>query len=387
MSNPEIDLEYIRRRFLEMVDIPSPSGEEERIRSYLTGELDRLGLRWETDRAGTLSGYGFDNILCRLGQPARHDGAAGIAFFAHLDTVTPAREGAVLVEGDLIRTDGTSVLGADDKAGVALLLGIADAVSRGFSPSAPLILCFTGGEEVGLHGSANLDESSFEGFGSVVLDCSRPVGCIVTAGPGYQEIAAEFTGKASHAGSKPEDGIHAHAAAAKALLSVRMGRLDPTSTRNLIFASCEERTNIIPERAAIKGEIRSLDENTIRERDDETREAFERVAKESGVSLEWDSRYTFKPFRLDHEHPLVKLCIDAVTRRGIAARCVDHTGASDANALNGKGIPAVNLGMGISECHSTSEHFDLSDLDRLAGIVFEIISLAAGNRAGSRTGE
>lgn len=387
MTNQEIDLEYTRRCFLEMVGIPSPSGEEERIRSYLAGEFDRLGLRWETDRAGAVSGYGFDNIFCRIGGPPTPGRLRGIAFFSHLDTVTPAREGAVVVDGDLVRTDGTSILGADDKAGVALMLGIAHAVSRGFTPPVPLILCFTAGEEVGLHGSANIDEAIFDGYDGIVLDCSRDVGCVVTAGPGYQEIVAGFTGRASHAGSKPEEGIHAHAAAARALLSVELGRLDPASTRNLIFASAEEATNIIPEHALIKGEIRSLDENTLRQYDAETRKAFERTAQETGVALEWNSRYTFKPFRLDHDHPLVELCSEAAARRGITPRCVDHTGASDANALNSKGIASVNLGLGISGCHSSKESFDMSNLDKLAGIVFEIITLAAEKAAGHRTGE
>ncbi len=371
----KVNGEYLRKSFLELVNIPSPSGEEGKIQAYLKNELGKSGVHFEEDRAGAEHNYPFNNILVRF----RGRGKEGLklGFFSHLDTVRPVRQGAVKVEGDLVRTDGTSVLGGDDKSGVAVMLELIRIFVEGYEAPCDVTFVFTVGEEVGLIGSKGLDASKFIGYSGVVLDCSRPVGQFVAAGPGFESAVARFIGRASHAGTKPEEGIHAHQIAAHALSSLLIGRLDEESTRNFIFATCAAETNVIPETVELKGEIRSLDSFKIDGLTEETFQLFNRTAEEHGGKLEWRSHRSFQPFRLDENLPVMRLCAEAYRKEGIEPEPCAHTGGSDANHLNEKGIPSVNLGMATTNCHSTREQYDMKNLEIIARIALNIIDSAA----------
>ena len=373
MNAIEIDRNFLRRCFLDLVKIPSPSGNEDGIRSYLKKKLESLGVAWMEDSAGRVSGYGFNNIFCTF--EGRSQDGFPLAFLSHLDTVTPAEECEIMVEGDTVRTDGSSVLGADDKAGVALMLELARIFSTGSEqrPQEDVKLVFTGGEETGLYGAIGLDPTMLAGYSGIVLDCSRPVGSIITAGPGYQKIKAEFKGRAAHAGSSPDDGIHAHRMAAEAMISVKMGRIDGSSTRNFIFSSKAEKTNIIPEYAALAGELRSLDDANLRKLEKETFISFKDAAERVGGELTWSSNRSFGPYEVVRDEPLVRLCWKAFELSGLEPEICSNTGASDANILNEKGITAVNLGLSIDGAHSTRESYDMKNLDRLAKVLINVI--------------
>lgn len=372
-----INKDYLRQQFLNLVKIPSPTGHEERIRDYLKGVLQELGVHYREDEAGVVTGYGFNNIICTFN--GEKSTGLRLGFFAHLDTVTPTREGAVILEDDLVRTDGTSVLGADDKSGVAVMLELIRMMAEGFIPPCDVTFVFTGGEEDGLYGSAGLDIASLPIDAAIVLDCARPIGHFVVAGPGYQTVTATFIGKASHAGTNPEGGIHAHLMAAKALCAISMGRLDSNSTCNFIFASAEDKTNIIPEKAVVRGEIRSLDSSALAGLTSQIEKTFAEAAANSGGSLQWQTTKSFDAFKLQPEAPIVQLCMKAYTRCGISPTPFNHTGGSDANNLNAKGLPAVNLGMSINDCHSTRESFHLKNLEKLADVVLMIILQASSS--------
>src|SRR3954451_1717401 len=244
----------VQERFRRLCAIASPSGAERAIADDLAQELRSAGIEVLEDDAAATAGAGAGNLLARV--PG--SGPDSVCFCAHLDTVPHEEPVEVVLEDGIYRSAGDTILGADDKAGVAVA---AELLVRAASGEAEVGVeaLFTVAEETGLRGAAAFDAGSLASPVCFVLDEASPIGKVVTRSPTYLSLAATFTGAEAHAGLRPEDGHSAIAAAAQAVSRMSLGRLDEGTTANVGVIRGGTASNIIPGECRIEGEARSLD--------------------------------------------------------------------------------------------------------------------------------
>jgi tripeptide aminopeptidase len=362
--------------FFELVRIPSPTFHEKQVVDYLQAKLTPLGFQVGTDDAGTAIGGDTGNLLAHLpGDPEK----PAIFFSAHLDTVEPAT-GIDPVESDgVITAQGDTILGADDKAGVAALLEMAYQVAEHPGTRGSIDLVFTVGEEKGLLGAKGLDWTLVRGDYGFVFDAAGPVGDVTVIAPWQNTIGAVFLGKAAHAGVSPETGVSAIQAAARAVETMPLGRRDHETTANIGLIEGGRAINIVPERAEIKGEARSLKISKLNRQTDRMVLAAERAAKAYGAAVETTVLREYDGFNLSTKDQVVVWAGRALESIGVKPSYVATGGGSDTNVFNARSIPTVNLGVGYRDPHTTDESISVDELARVAELAVAIVKVVAGN--------
>ena len=377
MPLPPVNRERLLSCFLQLVRIPSLSGHESRVAELVAGELAGLGLAVERDQAHQSFGGDTGNVIGRLpgeGEP--------ILLCAHLDTAGPAEGVCPQVRAGRITSDGTTVLGADDKAAVAgLLEGLRTVVAHAL-PHPPLELLFTVAEEVGLKGSLGLEPGSLRSRMAFVADSAGPVGTIVNRGPGQDGVRAVVTGRAAHAGVAPEKGVSAIQIAARGIAAMRLGRIDEETTANIGLIRGGTATNIVPDRVELEGEARSHDDAKRVAQVQHMVACLHQAAAELGGGLEVEITPRYERFCVPESHPAVALAKQALRELGVRARLGATGGGSDANVFNAGGMPAVLLGVGYDNCHARDEFIRVGELERFAQLVVALITTAAGRASG-----
>lgn len=371
-----INRERLVKEFIEMAKIPSPSKKEGALAAYLQGKLAELGFQVRVDeQAGREAGADTGNIIAYL--PGNREGVPPVFFSAHMDTVTPCECISPQVEGQIIRTDGSSILGADDKAGIAAILEAVRNLQEEGAAFGPLELVFTICEEIGLLGARYLDYSLLRSKYGYVLDSGKEPGAIINRAPAHDKFQAVIHGKAAHAGVNPEEGISAIQVAAAAISSMKLLRIDHETTANIGFVSGGGATNIVTDRVELKGETRSLNSEKLDKQNNHIRECLESACREHGARLEFNLERSYEAFQVQEDHPVVRLAAEAAGDIGLTVRIIPTGGGSDVNIINTKGITAVNLATGMSKVHTTDEYIKIADLESLAGLVAAIIKRAA----------
>lgn len=345
-----VDRNRLLATFLDLVRIDSPSGEEDSFARHLGGKLEALGAEVRRDAYG--------NVIARLGV-----GDAPFLLASHMDTVEPGRGIQPLVEGGVIRTDGSTVLGGDPKAGVAAILeGIAGVRHAGGKLPA-LELVFTRGEEMGLEGSSNLDYTMLRAKRGVEFDGEGPVQKITVAAPGRLKADIRFTGRGAHAGVEPEKGVSAIKMAALFVQGFPQGRLDDETTANIGLISGGTASNAVPETASVAAEARSRDRAKLAALRQQALDLVARVEREFPEgSVECVLRQEFAGYRLDPSHPLVQVVATAMKGAALSPELISSGGASDANNYAGHGIDVVVVGLGGRDFHTVRESIAVPDL-------------------------
>lgn len=361
-------------RFLELVAIDSPSFHEAAICDHLEATLRRLGVPevWN-DHAGP----GTGNLLAIL--PARDCAAPPIAFCAHTDTVEPGRGVRPRVVDGVVRTDGTTVLGGDNKAAVAAIVEVVADLAAGRQPHPRVELLLTFGEERGHAGAKVVDLGWVQSRACFVPDAAGEIGTIIVAAPSYHSIKATIRGRAAHAGVEPEKGVSAIRGAGAAVLAMPQGRLDAQTTANVGLISGGSARNTVPGEAVIEAEARSLDDAWLDAVVARMHQALERGASSEGCAVEIQSVREYRAYRLAEDAPVVAAARRAVERLGITPVLAATGGGADANNLNERGLPSVVLGMGGRLFHTVDEHVTVRDLGRLAALVYQLVADAASD--------
>jgi tripeptide aminopeptidase len=361
----EADRRRLNDLFVELCRIESPSGREADCGARVRAELEGLGLAVETDEAG--------NVLARVA--GRAD--AALMLCAHLDTVkleAPV-EPALVDDGWENANDG--ILGADNKAAVAMLLAIAHRAVAA-APSIGLELLFTVSEEVGLVGAQAFDLGKLRSQFGYVFDHATPIGEIVLAAPTYFRIEADFHGAAAHAGIRPEHGRSAVAAAAASVAAMRLGRLDDETTANVgRIAGGGESTNVVPEHCRVEAEARSLDsakaEGVVAEMVDHIHDGANAFECDVDVSVErlWPG------YRIRPSVPAVAVAEAALGACGYEPSHIVTGGGSDANAFNAAGLQCVNLANGTERNHEPGERVSVAALEGMLDVTLALVDEAA----------
>jgi tripeptide aminopeptidase len=361
---------------LELCAIPSPPGEERAVADRVTAELDSLGLTWDEDDCGPSIGSTMGNVRCRL--PARREGGTPIFLCAHLDTVP--LDGAldpVVVDG-FVRNAGGTILGADNKAAVAVMIEAARRIVEDGIPHAGVELLFTPMEEIGLLGAAAFDVERLESRVGFVYDQAAPIGEVILGAPSAQELVLRFHGRASHSGMYPEEGRSAIVAASRAIVDMQLGRLDPESTANVGLISGGTARNVVPEWCELEVEARSHDHARVSEVVASIVDAATFAATTSDCTLEVAAEPKYRGYRFREDDLPVRLALAALRAEGFTPSTALSGGAADANVLNEHGLSCVNLANGMTDIHTPDERIAVEDVERMVDVTLALVAAARG---------
>jgi len=352
--------------FLELVQIDSPSGQEEEIARHLMAELRSLGLKVEHDTTGNVIGR-----LAGEGQP--------VLLSAHIDTVGPGQGVKPVITNGMITSDGTTILGGDDKSGVAAILEVLRVLVEQDVPHPPLEVALTVSEEIGLIGAKGLDLATFRAKEGIVLDSGGEIGAIVVTAPSQDKIRAVVHGKTAHAGVEPEKGINAIVVAAEAIAAMPLGRIDEETTANVGRIQGGTATNIVPDRVEIAGEARSHDERKLQAQVQAMTTALTKAAERHGATVEIDIQRSYSTFKLSEEDPIVQRATAAARTLSLTPLLVPSGGGSDANVFNAAGIATINISTGMEKVHTTEERIAVADVVQCAEFLLAILGLEIGD--------
>ncbi len=369
--------------FLELVRIDSHSRQERAMAERLARELRELGADVWTDDAGAKVGGTTGNVLARVRGTVAS--ASPLLLSAHMDTVIPGEGVRPIVEGDVIRTDGTTVLGGDDKSGCAIICEVLRVLRDQAVPHGDVEVAFTICEEVGLLGAKHLDTSRLTARAGLVLDSDAP-GYLFTRAPASNHLTFVVHGLEAHAGMAPERGISAIRVAAEGIAAMRLGRIDDETTANLGVVSGGTAVNVVPKQVRLEGEARSHDVAKLAAQCASMRQALEDAAARHAVVLEGREvrarvettiEESYAAMAVPDAAPIVQLVLRAATSLGHAVESAPMGGGCDANVLNGRGFQVANLGTGMRDIHTVKEWLRVGDMVRTAEVIVEMLRLHA----------
>ncbi len=362
----------LHETFVALCRIESPSGHERECAEWLCAELRSVGLDVEEDRG--YAGSDAGNLLARIPGSSERS----MMLCAHMDTVPlTAPIEPVLVDGGW-ENAGDGILGADNKAAIAVLLELARAFTAGGQrPVIGLELLFTVSEENGLHGAKAFDPARLRSAFGYVLDHASPIGEIVIAAPTYQRIVAEIHGRAAHAGIRPEDGRSAVVAAARAVAAMRLGRLDAETTANVGTITGGTATNVVPERCRIEAEARGLDDERVETVVTDMIDHLQDAVNAAECDLDVTAEVMFPAYRTKPRSPEIVLAERALTDCGYTPRHIATGGGSDANALQASGYSCVNLANGTERNHQPDERVSVDALEGMLEVAIALVHAAA----------
>ena len=378
-----IDKARLKERVLELVQIDSHSRKELAIALHLKEILEGLGGAVFVDDAGAAVGGEVGNLVTHFDGTV--DGAEPMLLSAHMDTVAPGEGVVPVVEGDIIRSDGTTVLGGDDKSGIAIILEVIESLREEELPHGHIDVVFTICEEMGLLGAKHLDLSLVRAKTGLVLD-SDSIGFLITRAPAANLVEFEVHGLEAHAGICPERGMSALQVAARGIAAMQLGRIDEDTTANIGLVSGGTAVNIVPNRVTLTGEVRSHDEEKLERQTRAMLACLEEAA--AGATLDLDGRLhearvesrierQYDRMDVSHETAIVRRVHEAATNLGLAVDTIAKGGGCDANVLNKRGLQVANLASGMRDIHTVNEWLDVNDLVSAARLIHEVVRLEA----------
>jgi tripeptide aminopeptidase len=356
--------------FLELVQIDSAPKDERKMADALLGKLQALGFDAQEDESGEKIGGNAGNVCAFLdGDP----NLPALLFSAHMDRVSPGYGIKPIVEDGRIRSDGTTILAADDVAGICAILEGIRIIQEQNIPHGRIEVVFTVAEEGGLFGAKNLDTTPFKAQAGFFLDSTGPVGTIIVQAPAQKSLKVKIHGRSAHAGVAPEEGINAIVVAAKAISSMKLGRIDPETTANIGVIRGGAATNIVPDLVELEGEARSRNEASLEAQTAHMVEALQAACAEYGAEAEINVTHSYSAYHMKPEDYVVQLAVKASQGIGVEPIQQGTGGGSDANIINSRGIPSVVLGLGYENIHSTAESIPVAQLVKAAELVVSII--------------
>lgn len=351
--------------FKKLIRIDSLSLKEGRVIKYLHKELRALGLK--SFQAGRPKDGEVGSLIVNV--PGR---GPRILLNAHLDTVSPGKRIKPIERKGIIKTDGSTVLGADDKAGVSVILEILKVLKENKLKHPPIRVIFTVAEEIGLVGAKALPKKLLKADFGITLD-SGEVDKIINKAPSQINITATVIGKAAHAGIHPEDGINAIRVASEAITKMKLGRIDKETTANIGVIKGGRATNIIPDEVMLKGEARSHNPDKLKKQIRHISNLLKRTCSKYRAKVKIKLEKMYPPYEVKKSAKVLKLAFAAVKKAGKKPIVKRTGGGSDANIFNADGVPTVNMGVGMRRVHTTAEQIKIADMVLGAEIVLDLI--------------
>jgi len=363
---------------MDLVRIDSVSREEGRLALFLQKKLEALGAQTVFDTSAEKTGSDTGNLIARIGGNGKR---APLLFSAHMDTVEPGRGIQPVLDDGRITSDGTTILGADNKSAIAILLEMLQVLKASGQSHPDLEMVFSTCEEIGLLGAKHLDWSLISARLGYVLDTRDPDGLVIRA-PSANRLKFTVVGRDAHAGSAPEKGINAILVASQAIATLQLGRLGPETTCNLGVIRGGDAINIVPKKVQVDGEVRSHDEQKLADVTQGMIDAFEQAAASHPERRQGDLPHVtvdvhpdFKRTHIPENHLVVQMAQRAAGRLNRTLSLQVAGGGSDANVFFQQGIITGVLGTGMTDVHSVREHIDLADMAKACEMVLEIVTI------------
>jgi tripeptide aminopeptidase len=361
-----VNKERVIGELIELVQIDSVSYKEGAVAKVLVDKLKELGFEVYIDDACTKCGGETGNIIATLrgNRPGKT-----VLFSSHMDTVSPGERIKPIVDevNGIIKSDGTTVLGSDDKGGIVAVFEAIRIIKENNINHADIQIVFTVLEEVGLFGAKNLDYSKINADFAFVLDGGGAPGKIIVRAPAQESIEVKIKGRPAHAGVAPEEGISAVMVAARAIEKMKLLRIDEEGGIA---------TNIVMPELEILAEVRSLDNSKLEEQTKHMVDTFKQAADHFGAKIEIKTKRMYDAFNVDENDKIVNILKKVFMSIGIEPTVISTGGGSDTNILNANGIKAVNLSVGMEKAHTLEEYIAIEDLMNSAKMVVEIIKQA-----------
>lgn len=373
----------LKNLLIELIKIDSLSRKEYAIAMRLKREMEELGAEVSIDDAGEKIGGSVGNLIAhfRGGVP----GAKPLLLCAHMDTVVPGEGVVPVLDGDNLRSDGRTVLGGDDKSGVAIICEVMRVVQENRVPCGDVDAVFTICEEAGLVGAKCLDVKRLRARSGLVLD-SDSVGFLFTKAPAANRMEFQVRGLEAHAGVCPEKGINAILVAADGISKMKLGRIDDETTANIGVIEGGIAINIVPNTVRLRGEARSHSIEKLERQSRHMLQCLEEAASRYALDLDGTRYQARVEARIDREYDrmdvpegsgIVQLVRKAAHNLSVELKTMATGGGCDANVFNQKGLEVANLSTGMREIHTVKEWLDLKDLYLSAQMVLEIVRVNA----------
>lgn len=373
-----INRERLAEEFVRLCEISSPSREEKPVADYLKKVFTDLETDFSfEDDSASKTGSESGNLIFRF---AGNNGSAPIFFACHMDTVKPGQGVKVDRSGDIFTSRGDTVLGSDDKSGIATLIELIRLCRQNGAAHRPLELVFTTCEEIGLQGAKALDYQMLQAEYGYALD-STGIDKVIIGAPAANRIRVDVHGTAAHAGINPEGGVNAFLVAAQAITKIKLGRIDEESTANIGIIKGGVATNIVPAQLTLKGEIRSHSTEKLARYTDDFKTAFLDTIAVWPVSDDPAYKPPTVDLRVEQEYPGMRLnetdtVVETIRQAGIVLgreqSFIIAGGGSDANIFNGYGLPTAIVATGMTDVHTNEESVDLDDMVKLTELLYTI---------------
>jgi tripeptide aminopeptidase len=378
-----INQERLKNLLIELIKIDSLSRKEYDVAMRLKSEMEALGAVVSIDDAGKKVGGNVGNLIAHFSGNVQN--AQALLLSAHMDTVVPGEGIVPILDGDILRTNGRTVLGGDDKSGVAIICEVMRVMKENRLPYSDIDVVFTICEEAGLIGAKCLDVGNLRARTGLVLD-SDSVGFLFTKAPAANRMEFHVHGLEAHAGVCPEKGINAIKVAAEGIAPMRLGRIDHETTANIGVVEGGMAVNIVPNHVILRGEARSHSEEKLNRQTEHMKHCLEEAAARHVLELDGKRHSAKVEAKIERDYdrmdvpesaPIVKLVHAAARSLKLEVKTLATGGGCDANVLNQKGLVVANLSTGMRDIHTVNEWLDLRDLNQSAQMVLEIVKLNA----------
>jgi tripeptide aminopeptidase len=367
-----INTERMIKEFCELVSVDAIPFQERNMADRLRHKLTGLGFEVMEDRAGEHYNGNSGNLYGYL--PGELEGEP-LLFSAHMDTVEPGiNKKAIVHEDGTITSDGTTVLGADDLSGVVAILEAIRSIKEKGLPHRSIEVLFTIAEEVYLKGSYVFDYNKIKAKEAYVLDLDGPVGTAAVKAPTVIAFTVEVTGRASHAGFAPEQGIHAIAIAAEAVTKIKQGRIDEETTINIGLIEGGKARNIVPEKCILHGEVRSLKHEKALVEVDKIKQIFNKITEHYHGNLDFTTSFGCIAYEVEQKHSVVRRFEIVCNDLNYPTKLIETFGGSDNNNFLQNHITGIVIACGMNKVHSCSEYTQVDELRKCSNIVFKLMT-------------
>ncbi len=367
-----INQERIVNEFIKYVKISSPTKSEGEFAAFISKELKALGLDVVIDDAGDKVGSDTGNVIAKLKGTTTGE---TILFSCHMDTVSPGMDIKPIIKEGTIYSDGTTILGGDNKAGIAAIVEAIRVLKEENIDHADIEISFSIYEEGGLHGAKNLDFEQFKAKKAFILDSGGDPGQIIIKGPAQDKLEIKVIGRPAHAGVCPEEGISAIMVASEAISKMKLLRIDEETTANIGSVEGGGPTNVVVPEVIVKAEARSLDNDKLKAQSMHMVECFLSAGEKFGAKIEPTVVRMYSAFSVDADAEIVHKAMEACNNIGLKPFTDASGGGSDTNVFNANGLMAVNLGIGERKPHTLEEHLHIKDLVDASRLVVELIKV------------
>jgi tripeptide aminopeptidase len=363
-----INKKQLLKTFLDLVKIDSPSGNEKKVATFIISYLKKLKIKASRDK------YGNVTVFIPAPKISKGKKMEPLMLAAHMDTVQPGVGIKPVVKNDTIKSKSDTILGADNKVAIAVILEVVKYYSKKKNMChRPLELVFTREEEIGCIGAQKLDYRKIKSKECLVMDSCRPLGNITIAAPFIYVIDIEVKGRASHAGSFPEKGVNAIHIASKAIADLKIGRINKTTTCNIGLIEGGEAMNSVPERVLLRGDARSLKLENAQKQVDIINKSFKKYVRLAKGKLKFKTKLACSGFDYKRSDPMIKKIVSLNKQLRFKTNYEKSGGATDANIFAGHGIKAIDISYGGKHPHSTKETIKISELSKLSEFLVEFI--------------